>query len=567
MRVFERAGNPRELGFAIVLAPNAVAALRELGIARAVLPRAIDVGVFDICRGDGRVLKRVRFGEGDAARSAVTLRPVLHGALLEAIGGDALTLGSPAEGFTIDGARVTLRCAGGVSATGDILIGADGAGSVIRRILHPDEAAPRASGYHALRGVRREAGQLGVDSAVYLADGVEAGFAKAGEGAVYWYVSLVDEFAANLPPGGAGLHAVVERCTRDLDDRFRAIARSTRLEDLRFEPLFVRAPLPSWGTGPVTLLGDAAHPVLPHTAQGAAQALEDAVALGLALGAGSERPGLQDAGPQDVAYKTRSGATKLFARGARGSSCASVHASRRGRRPAARCAGACASRSSGCCPEHSSSRRESAGARSASRAALSRDDLPRLAEAVDAEFDEVAGVQKDRLGLHPERHARGRTGADDVAGEQRHELADVADERRDAEDHVRRRAPLAELAVDRQPHAERLRIRNLVRRRQEGPDRRERVGALALHPLAAALHLKRALGIVVVEDVARDVGQRRGLGHVRRRRPMTTASSTSQSSFVPPRGMRTRIVGPAIAVVALKKMTGSRGVCAPVSSA
>jgi 2-polyprenyl-6-methoxyphenol hydroxylase-like FAD-dependent oxidoreductase len=59
--------------------------------------------------------------------------------------------------------------------------------------------------------------------------------------------------------------------------------RAARPEDLRHDRLFIREPLARWGAGPVTLVGDAAHPVMPHTAQGAAQALEDAVALGLAL--------------------------------------------------------------------------------------------------------------------------------------------------------------------------------------------------------------------------------------------------------------------------------------------
>ena len=62
-----------------------------------------------------------------------------------------------------------------------------------------------------------------------------------------------------------------------------AIAAATRRDDLRFDELFDRDPIDAWGTGPVTLLGDAAHPMLPHAGQGAAQALEDAVALGLAL--------------------------------------------------------------------------------------------------------------------------------------------------------------------------------------------------------------------------------------------------------------------------------------------
>ena len=52
---------------------------------------------------------------------------------------------------------------------------------------------------------------------------------------------------------------------------------------MRLDDLLARDPLTRWGAGPVTLLGDAAHPMLPHTGQGAAQALEDAVALGRAL--------------------------------------------------------------------------------------------------------------------------------------------------------------------------------------------------------------------------------------------------------------------------------------------
>ena len=52
---------------------------------------------------------------------------------------------------------------------------------------------------------------------------------------------------------------------------------------MRFDELFSRDAIGEWGAGRVTLLGDAAHPMLPHTGQGAAQALEDGVALGLAL--------------------------------------------------------------------------------------------------------------------------------------------------------------------------------------------------------------------------------------------------------------------------------------------
>src|SRR5476651_1561327 len=85
-----------------------------------------------------------------------------------------------------------------------------------------------------------------------------------------------------------------------------------------------------------------------------------------------------------------------------------------------------------------------------------RDDaLALLAESRDAEGDHVAGLQVMRR-LHAEAHAGGRARGDDVAGEQRHELADVGDEARAAEDHGARAAALALLAVHVEPHVEQL---------------------------------------------------------------------------------------------------------------
>ena len=93
--------------------------------------------------------------------------------------------------------------------------------------------------------------------------------------------------------------------------------------------------------------------------------------------------------------------------------------------------------------------------------------------------------------------ARRRAGRDDVARQQRHELADVADQMRDAEHHRARVAALHALAVDVEPHVERLRIGHFVARHQIRPDRAEGVAALAVVPLAAALELEVALRYVV----------------------------------------------------------------------
>jgi 2-polyprenyl-6-methoxyphenol hydroxylase-like FAD-dependent oxidoreductase len=114
----------------------------------------------------------------------------------------------------------------------------------------------------------------------YFGRGIEAGLARADATTVYWYISVPRRI---VEAGSMEPLAVLERAAERLDDRFRAIAFATRPADMRLDELLDREPIANWGAGPVTLLGDAAHPMLPHAGQGAAQALEDAVALGRRL--------------------------------------------------------------------------------------------------------------------------------------------------------------------------------------------------------------------------------------------------------------------------------------------
>ncbi len=298
VRLFERAATPRELGFALGLAPNAIRALRDIGVAGAVLPQAATPAVMsaftggrltaEVRRPDGRVLRRMVLNREELPprdMPAVVMRPVLHTALLQAVGADAVAAGSEAIGFERDAHRVVLRLANGTSIDGDILIGADGVASVIRTQLHPDEAPPRPSGYFALRGASPAVHLLeGRQFLVYFGAGIEVGVVQASETMVYWYVSLL---AADVQRGPLEADAVLHRFTAAFDPQFKAIAAAAI--DMRLDELFVRDPLRTWGAGPVTLLGDAAHPMLPHTGQGAAQALEDAVLLGRVLGAPGNR--------------------------------------------------------------------------------------------------------------------------------------------------------------------------------------------------------------------------------------------------------------------------------------
>jgi 2-polyprenyl-6-methoxyphenol hydroxylase-like FAD-dependent oxidoreductase len=282
VRIFERASSPRELGFGLGLAPNAMAALGELGVADVVLARAAEPTHGQIRRMDGTVLKRADFPPRKALGGpmVMALRPALHGALLDAVGPDTIALGREVTGFTVRSGRVTLHGRDGKLAEGDLLVGADGVGSVVRRALHPTEAPPRSSGLVSVRGaVHGALHHLGGLSGVYyLGPGVESAIVRASETGIYWFLSLANEL---VPDGLRDPAAIVAHVSPRFDATFRGITSAT--EDLRYDELVDRDPIPFWGRDEVTLLGDAAHPMLPHTGQGAAQAIVDAVALGKAL--------------------------------------------------------------------------------------------------------------------------------------------------------------------------------------------------------------------------------------------------------------------------------------------
>ena len=269
VRLFERASSPCELGYDLMLASNAMAALRELGVAERVRAAAAIIETLSITAGPGARVRRA-----DLAPVPRSLRPLivsrqgLHGVLLEAVGAKSITFDARAVDFSVDRTRVALHMADGRPVDGDILIGADGVGSAIRTRLQPGAPARRHP-LVSIRGVAHDAGHLlDVGLAMAFAPGADAGILRGLGGTVYWFVTVSKEEA-----DGRNNRSLADSYTRRFGEPFESVARATRDAD----------PLAHWGRGPVTLLGDAAHPMLPHTGQGAAQALEDAVALGLAL--------------------------------------------------------------------------------------------------------------------------------------------------------------------------------------------------------------------------------------------------------------------------------------------
>src|SRR6266567_2182735 len=155
------------------------------------------------------------------------------------------------------------------------------------------------------------------------------------------------------------------------------------------------------------------------------------------------------------------------------------------------------------------------------------DLLPLLAQPLDAERDDVAGLEEFRLGLHAEPDAGRRAGDDDIARLHDEILRAGPDDMPAVENHRRGVAALAFLAVDVEPHVELLRILDFVLGDEPGAERTEGLAALALGPLPGALDLEHALGNVVGETIAGDHVERVLFAQIAR----TTADDDAELDF------------------------------------
>jgi 2-polyprenyl-6-methoxyphenol hydroxylase-like FAD-dependent oxidoreductase len=271
--VVERTPKIQEAGFGLVISANAVTALRSLGLRDGVAARGTRVRRAEIRNPQGDLLTLIDY-EALGWETYGILRSDLQQAMLEVRPANCLRLGRTCIGATEDG-RVLLE--GSESLVGDIVVGADGIRSTVRRSLFGEEKL-RYGGHRAWRAGTRFDDELVRDRFVEVwGVGGGFGFGPAGPARVYWY--CFETVAENAPAPERPRDEFLRRYRAWLNP-IPALIESTDPDAI--EPTFTydRGPRRTWGRGRLTLLGDAAHPMKPNIGQGAAQALEDAVVLG-----------------------------------------------------------------------------------------------------------------------------------------------------------------------------------------------------------------------------------------------------------------------------------------------
>ncbi len=292
--VYERAPRLREVGAGMMLWPNATRVLRELGVLERVLARSGVNSRFLVRSSGGKVLMDIAVGQFDVP-ALCTRRSDLLAALIAALPRDQVRLGHELVRLEQIERKVQLHFASGAVAEHDAVIGADGIRSRVRSwLLGPIEPVDR--GYTVWRGVARyrgEAVEPGVNSETW-GRGKRFGILDIGGGEFTWYA------AVNGSPRGykRELRKMFEGWHAPIGDFLEATAEETILKN----PAYDLPPLPRWGEGRVSLLGDAAHPCTPNLGQGGCMAIEDALVLAKCV---SSQPGLRAALRKYEALRSR----------------------------------------------------------------------------------------------------------------------------------------------------------------------------------------------------------------------------------------------------------------------
>ncbi|KAB2873581.1 MAG: 3-hydroxybenzoate 6-monooxygenase [Pseudorhodoplanes sp.] len=297
VRVLEQAEEFGELGAGIQLGPNIFHALSKVGLNDAMLADAWRPGALTMrCGLSGKVITTMPLGTQAEAYFgqpyAVIHRRDIHGVYLRACqGSDLVTLETKREvaDFADDGRKVTVTLKDGERIEGCALIGCDGLWSKVRQKIVAD-GKPRVSGHIAYRAVlmREEVPDDLWQPDMTLYAGPRTHFVQypLRRGELYNLVAVFhsDHYVE-------GWNAVGD--PQLLFDHFKGqqpqvLRLLERINVWRYWVLCDREPVKDWTRGRVTLLGDAAHPMLQYLAQGACQATEDAICLAEKV---AEQPG------------------------------------------------------------------------------------------------------------------------------------------------------------------------------------------------------------------------------------------------------------------------------------
>ena len=281
--LFERAPELSEVGSGLGVLPGAVRALEALGVGEELFARGAPFRHFVVCSSGGDELAEVSFTrifERAGCKGYVLHRGALHAAIAARVRSDGIRTGSEVVSIEQEDGRVRVRLRDQSAISGDLLVGADGLHSVVRRHVL-DDGPPRYAGETIFRGIADFAVTRPEISRELFGAGRRAAYYELGKGRVYWWATAPLAPGTEIPQSAR--RAYLEQAFAGWAFDLPAIFAHTPEHCILQNDIYDRDPSRRWHRGRAVLLGDAAHPTTPNLGQGACMAIEDAVVLARAI--------------------------------------------------------------------------------------------------------------------------------------------------------------------------------------------------------------------------------------------------------------------------------------------
>jgi 2-polyprenyl-6-methoxyphenol hydroxylase-like FAD-dependent oxidoreductase len=295
-RIYEAAPELKPLGVGLNLLPHAVRELSELGLESRLEAAGIVTREYLFYTRAGQLVYSeprgidAGYGWPQISIHRGDLHKILLDAVMERLGSEVLSLNHKCIGVTQDDDRAAVQFAEQPDAYGDVIVACDGIHSAVRAQMHPGGAVLRYEGTTQFRGVTRWQPFHGGASMAYL------GTNEHGKLVLYPIRDNIDGNGEQLLNWVIEVQRPIEHLSRNWTQRAQVSDFISGFESCRFDwlsvpdllrraeeiyeyPMVDQDPLTFWTEGRVTLLGDAAHPMMPRGSNGAAQAIIDATTL------------------------------------------------------------------------------------------------------------------------------------------------------------------------------------------------------------------------------------------------------------------------------------------------
>ena len=282
VEIYEKTRNLRPAGAGISLWSNGIKVLNKLGLGKEVAAIGGQMNRMEYRNQQGEILNDINLlplMEQVGQRPYPVSRTDLQEMMLKAFGESDVNMGMRCVKVKQDADSATAIFEDGTTATGDVVIGADGIHSAVREYLNGGKVEPRYAGYVNWNGIVEASPDLSESDVwvIYVGEGKRASMMPIGDNRFYFFMGCPKPQGTKVPP---------EEIRAELQEIFTAWAQPVQNLIEKLDPQQVNRleisdidPLPHLVKGRIALVGDAAHATTPTLGQGGCQAMEDAEVL------------------------------------------------------------------------------------------------------------------------------------------------------------------------------------------------------------------------------------------------------------------------------------------------